>query len=381
MHKHGKGKALKIPYYVERKGRAYWEPRGAVPKGFEARPLGEIGSEATRTALGLYQDMVAVKRGAVATDAPKWPRGSIGSAWERYRKPSPSPDIPTEWTRKSARTREEWERVWVRIEPIFGDVDPNTVTPENVSLWRFMVERDVSLREAHRCIKIWRALWQVMASYKLVDRDADPSFQIRNTAAAPRDRKWSEPEVCLIAKMAWRKGYKGLAALLAVTWDGMMAPVDARTLTPRQRIKGNAGQVFRIRRRKTGEEAMAPLTRRSVKVLESYLDERKVWHLDEPIFRTRRGAAYTKNSLAEDFRDIRKMVFTGDDRTIMDIRRSGASEATAGSANMKALADAMGNTIDQNRELQATYTGAQMATVLTIPDARRAGRKRISESR
>lgn len=373
------GKAVKVPYYAERKGRAYWEPRGSVPKGYEPRPLGPAGPEAQQKALALYVDMVSQKRGAIVTDAPRWPPGSIGAAWERYRRPPPTPDMVTEWMRKSERTREEWERVWSRLGPIFGDVNPNTVTPEDVSLWRFTIERDVSLREAHRCIKIWRALWQVMASFKMVPADQDPSRQIRNTAAPPRQRKWIEWEIARISKRAWREGYKGLAALLAVTWDGMMAPVDARTLTLRQRIKTRAGQAFQIQRAKTGEGAMAPLTRRSIRVLEAYIADQTITALDAPVFRTRRGAAYTKNSLAEDFRDVRNREFPGDDRTIMDIRRSGASEATAGSADLKALSDALGNTIHSSRELQATYAPAQMATVLTIPSARRLGRKRISD--
>jgi hypothetical protein len=42
---------------------------------------------------------------------------------------------------------------------VFGDVRPRSVTLEHISAFREKVERDVSRREAHRVIKIWRALW------------------------------------------------------------------------------------------------------------------------------------------------------------------------------------------------------------------------------
>ena len=45
-----------------------------------------------------------------------------------------------------------------------------------------------------------------------------------------------------------------------------------------------------------------------------------------PIFMTRTGAAYTKNSLAKDFRDIRKLVLPGDTRQLQEVRRTGAVE-------------------------------------------------------
>lgn len=38
---------------------------------------------------------------------------------------------------------------------------PDAVTLEIVSLLRSKIEREVSIREAHRTLKIWRALWRV----------------------------------------------------------------------------------------------------------------------------------------------------------------------------------------------------------------------------
>lgn len=362
---------MKVPYYYERKGRAYWEPRGKVPPGFAARPLGPAGDKARMDAAKLYNAMWKARRGGAGDEQdnkPKYPKDSIGEAWELYRR-------TPEWPKKQPRTREEWDRVWARLEPVFADQKPKTVTLIDVSEWRQLVEETVSLREAHRCIKIWRALWQVMAAMKYCDAENDPSFGVRNTEPAPRSQEWQLAEIVRIGKRAWREGYKGLAAVLAVMWDGMMSPVDARTLKPAQRIRHGSLQAFAITRGKTGALAYAPITRRAAKVMDAYLADRKVVDLERPLFRTRRDSDYRKNSLAEDFRDIRNLVFPGDTRTLTDIRRSGALEASAGEVDPKALSDVMGNTLAQSKALQRTYTPAQIATAATVPEARRRGRR------
>jgi hypothetical protein len=58
-----------------------------------------------------------------------------------------------------------------------------------------MIERNVSLREAHRTIKIWRALWRVAAALRYCARDADPSLGIRNIEPQPRQSVWEHGEV------------------------------------------------------------------------------------------------------------------------------------------------------------------------------------------
>jgi hypothetical protein len=85
-----------------------------------------------------------------------------------------------------------------------------------VSAWRQAIEETVSLREAHRCLKIWRALWKVSAALGYCMREADPSLGVRNRAAPGRSATWSEGEVARVAKRAWRMGYYGLAAVIAV---------------------------------------------------------------------------------------------------------------------------------------------------------------------
>src|SRR5580692_11427937 len=94
-------------------------------------------------------------------------------------------------------------RCWAVIGPAFGPCRPSRVTLAQISTFRRMVEANVSLREAHRCVKIWRALWRVAAALKYCQRDADPSLGVRNVEPKPRQAVWEHGEVVRLCKGAW----------------------------------------------------------------------------------------------------------------------------------------------------------------------------------
>jgi len=102
-----------------------------------------------------------------------YPHRSFGRAFQEYR-------ATEEWKNKAPRTREDWFRGWKRIKPVFADCNPRTVTLGAISAWRQAIEETVSLREAHRALKIWRALWKVTAALHYCELDADPSLSVRN---------------------------------------------------------------------------------------------------------------------------------------------------------------------------------------------------------
>ncbi|MEK4035524.1 hypothetical protein WOC76_05925 [Methylocystis sp. IM3] len=82
--------------------------------------------------------------------------------------------------------------------------------------------KKVSQREAHRCIKIWRALWRVAAALKYCVKDADPALGVVNTEPARRQELWHYREAATLVKTALRAGYPGLAALITVSWDSSL---------------------------------------------------------------------------------------------------------------------------------------------------------------
>lgn len=368
---------VRIPYYVVKCGKkgavGYWQPTAAMRRfGFASTVCGPDGPAAWARARELVD-----KWRAAATEEAEPPRrrnaplvGSLAEAFERYR-------ATAEWSSKAARTREEWERAWARISPVFGDVAPATVQLEHVSGLRAKIEKDVSTREAHRCLKIWRALWRVAAALGYCQRDADPSLGVRNREPERRQAVWTYGEARTLVKGAWRSGYRGLAALIAVAWDSSLSPVDARRLTQAQRFKDGQGEVFRLARAKTGRAAAATLTRRSVRVLDAYLAGLGAQIAPAaPIFRNRSGRPYSKDTLGDDFRTVRAIAFgAAETRTLADFRRSGAVEALRGGASAEGVGAKLANDFASSANLQKTYAPVDLATVRQADAARKRGRQ------
>jgi integrase len=355
--------------------------------GFYSVPCGQDGPDAWAIAEEWNRRWQAVKCGEAPSPAmaaaqnlsPEqseeitiYPPRSLGEAFRRYRRTS-------EWESKAPRTREDWWRAWRQIKPVFGDVDLRTVTLEDVSAWRKTIEETVSLREAHRCVKIWRAMWKVAAALGYCMRDADPSLGVRNRAAPGRSATWTEGEVVRLYKRAYREGYHGLAAAIAVAWATQMSPGDVRTLRASQLAKDPSGAMFFAARGKTGTPVGGALSDRALAALESYIAKLGVeLHGEAYIFRNRSGAPYSSDTLGDDFRDVRRLVFgEREQRTLADFRRSGAVEAIAGGARAEELAHAMGNTLSASNALYATYVPVNLATIRGVMDARRRGRTKL----
>jgi hypothetical protein len=382
---------IKIPYYkVRRNKRGFWEPPPHMRAlGFHNVPCGPDGPDAWTIARQWVDRWCAVKSGEApspvkaAADnlSPEqgeeltiYPRRSLGEAFRLYRQTD-------EWQKgKKPRTREDWFRGWKRIKPVFGDCDPRTVTLKDLSAWRSAIEETVSLREAHRCLKIWRAMWKVAAAQGYCVRDTDPSLGVRNRAAPGRNLQWAEGEVVRVAKRAWRMGYHGLAAVIAVAWDTQLSPGDVRALRASQLARGATGEAFFTERGKTGKLVGGILSIRSMAVLSSYLEKLGVeLHGDAYIFRNRSGAPYSSDTLGDDFRDVRIAEFGLLERRTIghDFRRAGAGEAIAGGAKAEQLAHAMGNTLSASNALFATYVPVNVATLRDVMGARRTGRRKL----
>lgn len=356
---------LKIPYYVVRAGRGYWQPTTEMRRaGAAAVACGQDGPAAWKVA----SDALAAWRSTKTNSAPPAPKaGTLAAAFAEYR-------ATDEWAKKGERTREEWERAWTKIGPAFGTCRPAAVTLAEISAWRGIVERNVSLREAHRCMKIWRALWQVAAALKYCDKTADPSSGVRNVEPKRRAAAWGFLEAMKLAKTAWRLGYHGLTAVIAVAWDTSFSPVDVRGLTPSQR----RGDVFEVERAKTGKAALGTLTRRSLRVLDAYLAELgdAKLHPRVPIFRNRSGAPYSKDTLGDDFRDVREAAFGPKERrTLADFRRSGTIEAMRGGATDRQIGSKLANEFDKSAFLKGTYAPVDLGAVRAADEARKRGRK------
>jgi hypothetical protein len=380
---------VKIRHYAIKRGKGFWPPTPTMKAaGFGPVPCGPDGAGAwaiaeewnrrwdqTRTGVAPSPAMASAQNLSFANSEEMtiYPPRSLGEAFRKYRRTE-------EWGRKAPATRDDWWRGWKRIKPVFGDCDPRTVRLDDLSAWRKMVEDKVSLREAHRALKIWRALWKVSAALKYCKREEDPSLGVRNSAAKGRSERWAEGEIARLAKRAWRMKYYGLAAVICAAWDTQMSPGDVRALRASQMATVGEGRLFFTERGKTGVPVGGLLSARSMRTLAAYLGKLGVALTGEAyIFRNRSGAPYSKDTLGDDFRDIRAAEFGPLERRMLgfDFRRSGAVEAIAGKATPAELSHAMGNTLSASNDLFATYVPVNVTSINSVFEARKKGRKAL----
>jgi hypothetical protein len=384
--------SIKIPYYVPLKGRGYWRPSARMKQlGFDDVRCGPDGPAAWAVAQYWNNRWQRVRRGlelppneAVAVTreeaeaARKYPAKSVGAAFQIF--------IRTEeWASKALSTRTKvWWPAWFRIRDMWGDVDPNTITFDMISTWRSDLEKAHGRSVAHKAIKIWRALWKVMLGLKYA-AGADPSTGVRNKKPRARHQTWTEGEAVRLAKRAWREGYRGTACIIAICWDTLFSPADARTLTAKHIGTLPNGRMWFDRsedgRQKTGRAAIGTISKRTERMIKRYLEDLPYGTTPKAtLFRTRSGGPYREDTLSDDFAAIRELEFPGDKRKLMDLRRSGTVEAVVGSEgedfSMK-LSAKLANSIDTSNELQKTYSPANIIPVQDVDAARVRGRKRL----
>jgi hypothetical protein len=381
-------------YFVRVKGCYYWRPTPRMKTaGFQDRALGKNELHAKQEAIRLNIEWDRFRFGEPKQPGiMTYPPGSLGHAYARaiaLREAERKVKGIT-WTREQ-KARDDWPRAWRWIGPAFGDYDPLAVESEDLLALRAKVVERVSEGEAFRVIKVWRALWAKLTPLGYtVPPGSDPSLSFANSAPAPRQQVWPQRDVLRLVQRAWREGYYGLAALLAVAWDTMLSPVDVRSLTIAQRHNDGQGSLFSLARAKTGRAAAGTLTRWSEAILDAYLGKLGVeLHAATPIFWTRGGTTtdkggrrwpprpYTSDRLGIDFRHIRTLVFGPDDQQqIQDMRRSGAVEAVRGDAAPTKLSVKMANTIASSNRLHRTYIPVDVAAVRDVDEARKVARER-----
>jgi hypothetical protein len=379
---------IKIPYYVVVKGRGYWRPHPRMRvSGFQIIRCGPDGPEAWKIAEDWNLKWQAVRKG----DAPplidlsnlnrdeaeavrRYPPGSIGAAFQTYiRTP--------EWLARALSTRiKVWWPAWYRIREMWGDVNPNTITFDQMSRWRAALEKQHGRGVAHKTFRVWRSFWKIMEGMR-VAVVTDPSRGIRNRGPNPRYQRWSEGEAVRLVKGAWRKGFRGLACIIAVAWDSQFSPVDIRSLRARHRAVIDGRLIFDRQaegRAKTGRAAIGTLSPRTERLVRAYIDSLTLELLPDAIlFRNRSNSPYRDDTLGDDFRAVRELVFPGDRRRLMDMRRSGVVEAIAGDAGPLGLAAKLANSIQQSNELHRTYAPVDIEAVRNTDYARLKGRRKM----
>ena len=274
-----------IRYFLYLNGRWRWRPtkamrahgfglvtmgRGGPGKDADGNPAASL--EDQERAIGLNRAWDQVRSGQLLTPARttlvNWPEGSVGHGYQRAMELRKADRLAkgVVWTSRQEK-RDSWPRAWKWLIR-FGDCDPRTIMPEHflridpvtgkATGLVAEIESAVSRTERHMTIKVWRALWKRMqAMHGYCDGFADPSLAFANSAPDPRQEIWLRREVLKLVQVAWRNGFCGLAACMAVAWDSMLSPIDARSLTQGQASRDGVGLLFTVARAKTGGNALA----------------------------------------------------------------------------------------------------------------------------
>lgn len=221
------------------------------------------------------------------------------------------------------------------IEPVFADIPVASIDYPARDAFHAELDRSFSLHKKHRVFKILRALFEIAKAFNLIKEN--PTSRIVNSAPAGRKEIWYEPEVKALIAEAKRQGYDGLSLAIAIAYDTQMQPGDVRQLT------------LAMKRR----------------------DENGVW------FETKRGKTERDVYATPDFRAVRNVIFPGDNRRMMDLRRTGNVEAIAGGAQPTQLAAKLANTLAQSNAIFGTYSPTQLQVVRQADEMRRAGRQKL----
>jgi hypothetical protein len=349
-----------IRYYRTRgPGRnGFWEP-GAQAEQYglpKSAPCGPDGPAAWAIAEAWNEKLKAAKVKAPAP--PKYPPGSLGSFYLQFQQ------TKAHIVTRKKRTKEDYERVWPEIERRFGTKLVTQITASDSEDFHVDIhpahnpESLFSWNEAHRTLKVWRKLLHAMAAYE-VRPGVAPIGEVSNPAPKGREATWTNSEIQTLIDKAIEMNFAGVAISVRFMWDAMLSPVDARLL-PASGLKRSDGAFVSWRRTKTSKRLAAYLSHETDEALTKYqadLVARGINAMpDAPIVRRPDGRAYLdKDSFGDDFRLVRAAAFPGDDRQMLDIRRSAATEARQGGATRDDLGRAMANSLDDNDALYETY--------------------------
>lgn len=366
-----------VRYYTVKKGRAFWAPgKFGSSYGFpKSQPLGPAGPAALAAAViwnGRLDDARAASRSATAV-VPTHPLGSLGHFYEVFR-------TKTAWRLMALRTRDDYERAWPEIEARFGTRLCTRISADDSE--RFHAEihpahnegSPYSWNEAHRILKVWRALLGALVSYEI--RASAPIGRVSNPSPKGRSALWTHDDVLILCWVASLMGHKGMAAGIRLAWGAMLAPVDVWML-PRSGWRTGASRTqVATQREKTSKRVLHAVGTDTLEVVDAYLASMPVLLPDAKLIRRYNGAPYrSKDTFGDDFRAVRAIAFPGDDRQFLDLRRSALTEARLGGATKDDIGLAAANSVDRSVKLEETYLLGASERVL---DARNAGRLKMA---
>ncbi len=366
-----------IPYYRanSKTKRWHWEPpKWARDLGMKSVAYGEDTPESREDARLQNRKLAALKMGRTEAE-PRYPAGSLGSFWLKWRKTE-------SWRRKSAGTREEFERAWKRIGPELGSKLITRITVNDLERFQLKLEAETTEYERWRTIKKLRELLNTAQTYGVISKA--PAASLPNPQPRGRSQIFLAHEVVRLIKRAEAMGDETMAAAIALIWETAVSPVDARTLIPAELFMSKQGPYIHRPRRKTQAEIYAPIPQALYDTLMRLAAPDGAEALPTaPIFRRPDGRPFTgPQDFAKRFSRIRKAEFgKSESRKMLDLRRGANIEMTVGGADRKDRASALANAMDTDDRLHLTYTPPTLEAARRAQKSRAAGRKYMEQAR
>lgn len=369
---------VKLPYYVVRKGRGYFEigkERAKATSLPASEPLGPDGPEAWAKADRAYRAMQDALKGKNDNRLGGYPSGSLGAAYVLWKA---SPD----WKEKKDRTQEDYTRAWVHIEPEFGNTLISKITVADSERFHRKIRENESKSEAYRTLKVWRALLNMLEKKHLLPKA--PIGTVSNPQPVGRGQFWVASEIARMVRAARKMKRPALGLIIRMAWETAMSPVDCRTFKMSMLKQDVGGWYIDRPRTKTGAAAKPPISKELAEDLIAYEAGLKAGGLEllpsAALFRNRLGNEWDKNFLVNQFQDVRRVTFgKAEKRQAMDIRRSANLEAELGGASAEDRAMVLANALDRNKALDATYTPSTVARARKVLEARKAGRELLAQ--
>ena len=373
---------ITIPYSVVRGGNRYWalgKARAAGSPVPASEALGPEGFAAQRKALAYYDAWQAWKQGPAPEDRlGGWPPGSLGAfyvAWKR------TEDFTTD---KAERTREEYDWCWNRhIAPAFGRTLIGRITVADSETFHRRMRKELSASEAHRTLKIWRALLSVLEKKHLIAKA--PIGNVNNPMPQGRHQFWLERDVQRMLRACRLLKWDDMSLMIRLAWETAMSPVDCRTFSIDMLREDRGGWHVTRARTKSKKHTQPPVSDQLARDLiahkQAFEVARGVTLLPgQALFRTRVGKEWSRTELAHQFAKLRRVTFGKTEmRQFMDIRRSANLEADLGGASAEDRATVLANALDKNPALDATYTPATVAAGRKVARAREEGRQLLRQ--
>lgn len=367
---------VKLPYYVIRKGRGYFEigKERAEATGLAAsEPLGPDGPEAWARAQASYEAFREARSPTGRKLTGGYPAGSLGAAYVLWKK---TPD----WKEKKPRTREEYERAWNdHIDKAFGKRLITKITVSDSEAFHRRLKKDLSGSDAHRTLKVWRSLLNMLEKKHLLPRA--PIGSVTNPMPKGRGQFWLAWEVSRLVRAARKLKRPAIGLLVRMAWETALSPVDCRTFSLSMLKKDRSGWYIERDRTKTGVGAKPTISDDLASDLLAYAKSLGIELMPgAALFRNTDGKPMDRFHLADQFRDVRRVAFgKKEQRQFMDIRRSANLEAALGGASAEDRAAVMANALDKNKALDAVYTPVTVARARKVQKAREAGRDLLAQ--